>query len=90
LSYLRHFPLQALKIDRSFVAELGDAGHSSHAVVRAILALAGSLDLQAIAEGIETRIQRERLVALGCRFGQGYLLGRPQPVDAWRASAADA
>ncbi len=80
LSYLRQFPVQALKIDHSFVAELGDASQSNYAVVRAILALAASLDMDTIAEGIENQTQHDRLVALGCSLGQGYLLGRPQPV----------
>ena len=84
LSYLHQYPLQALKIDRSFVAELRpreDA--SSTAVVRAILALAGSLGMQVIAEGIETPTQQEALEALGCEFGQGFLFGRPQPAEHW-------
>ncbi|UXI67620.1 bifunctional diguanylate cyclase/phosphodiesterase [Tahibacter amnicola] len=84
LSYLHQYPLQALKIDRSFVAELrprDDA--SSSAVVRAIQALAGSLGMQVIAEGIETEAQQEALRALGCEFGQGFLFGRPQPAEYW-------
>ncbi|MDC8011313.1 bifunctional diguanylate cyclase/phosphodiesterase [Tahibacter soli] len=86
LSYLHQYPLQALKIDRSFVAELKpreDA--SSSAVVRAILALAGSLGMQVIAEGIETETQHEALEVLGCEFGQGFLFGRPQPAEHWLA-----
>jgi len=84
LSYLHQYPLQALKIDRSFVAELRpDDDGSSSAVVRAIQALAGSLDMQVIAEGIETESQLQALRALGCEFGQGYLFGTPQPIDHW-------
>ncbi len=84
LSYLHQYPLQALKIDRSFVAELrpNDDGSSS-AVVRAIQALAGSLGMQVIAEGIETEAQFAALTALGCEFGQGFLFGRPEPADHW-------
>jgi diguanylate cyclase (GGDEF)-like protein len=84
LSYLHQYPLQALKIDRSFVAEMRpyDDGSSS-AVVRAILAMAGSLGMQVIAEGIETESQQEALEALGCEFGQGFLFGRPQPAEHW-------
>jgi diguanylate cyclase (GGDEF)-like protein len=89
LSYLHHFPLQALKIDGSFVAELSLPGNtSSGAVVRAILALAGALDMQTIAEGIETEAQRTLLERLGCRYGQGYLLGRPLPARHWIAASA--
>jgi len=85
LSYLHQFPLQALKIDRSFVAELtSSSGNSgSNAVVRAILALAGSLGMQVIAEGIESEMQRDLLQRLGCEFGQGFLFGHPEPASRW-------
>ena len=82
LSYLHQFPLQALKIDRSFVAELTASSSSgSNAVVRAILALAGSLGMQVIAEGIENEMQREQLLRLGCEIGQGFFFGEPQPAE---------
>jgi len=83
LSYLHQYPLQTLKIDRSFVAGLALDGGSSNAVVRAIKALAGSLDMQVIAEGIETETQRRVLQALGCELGQGFLFGEPQPAEHW-------
>ncbi|QIL20965.1 EAL domain-containing protein [Thermomonas sp. HDW16] len=80
LSYLHRFPIAALKIDRSFVADLnGDARAESVAVIRAIVALAGSLGIDIIAEGVETIAQRERLMELGCTYAQGFLYGRPQP-----------
>lgn len=80
LSYLHRFPIQALKIDQSFVAGLGGEMHAeSLALVRAILALAGTLGIDAIGEGVETREQRDILRQLGCEFGQGYLYGRPTP-----------
>ena len=80
LSYLHRFPIQALKIDQSFVAGLGGEMHAeSLALVRAILALAGTLGIDTIGEGIETQEQREILQQLGCEYGQGYLYGRPQP-----------
>ena len=90
LSYLHQFPLQALKIDRSFVAELtaGDTSSGSNAVVRAILALAGSLGMQVIAEGIESEMQRDLLQRLGCEFGQGFLFGQPQPASRWLGATA--
>ena len=84
LSYLHQYPLQALKIDRSFVSQLNPQGDgSSSAVVRAIQALAGSLDMQVIAEGIETDMQHQVLMSMGCEFGQGFLFGRPEPADHW-------
>ncbi len=81
LSYLHKFPLHSLKIDRSFVTDLQpDLGGSSAAVVRAILALAGSLGMEVIAEGIETVVQRDALRELKCRLGQGFLFARPKPL----------
>ena len=78
LSYLHRFPIQALKIDRSFVAGLdGETRAESLALVRAILALAGTLGIDTIGEGIETIVQRDTLTELGCLFGQGYLFGMP-------------
>ena len=90
LSYLRRFPIDVLKIDRSFVAELTSGGSSSgsNAVVRAILALAGSLGMQVIAEGIENHLQRDLLLRLGCEFGQGFLFGHPQPASRWLGATA--
>ena len=81
LSYLHRFPIQALKIDRSFVAGLdGETRAESLALVRAILALAGTLGIDTIGEGIETIVQRDTLTELGCLFGQGYLFGMPDPL----------
>ncbi len=83
LSRVHHFPLRMIKIDRSFVADLGtplEAG--SRAVIRAVLALANSLGMEVVAEGIETEQQHEALIAMGCALGQGFLLGRPAPIGA--------
>ncbi|MFO1495016.1 MAG: EAL domain-containing protein [Lysobacterales bacterium] len=82
LSYLHRFPIHSLKIDRSFVSDLrpGDHGGSA-AVVRAIHALADSLKLEVIGEGIETHAQCRALMDLGCTLGQGYLFARPLPVE---------
>jgi EAL domain-containing protein (putative c-di-GMP-specific phosphodiesterase class I) len=78
LSYLHRFPIECLKIDQSFVAGLtGENQAESIAVVRAIQALAGTLGIYTIGEGIENGQQRDILRELGCVFGQGYLLGRP-------------
>ena len=83
LSYLHRFPLQALKIDRSFVADLkaSEAGSGSAPVVRAICTLANSLGMEVIAEGIETTQQREMLIELGCSIGQGFLFAHPRPAE---------
>jgi diguanylate cyclase (GGDEF)-like protein len=81
LSYLHRFPLHALKIDRSFIAAL-TPGSSSAAVVRAVLALAATLGLEVIAEGIETSVQRQQLIELGCTYGQGFHFARPSPAAA--------
>ncbi len=90
LSYLHSLPLRMLKIDRAFVQELNKGSDtSSTRVVAAILALARALDIQVIAEGIETEVERQALRAMGCEMGQGYLLGRPAPLrDRLVSSAA--
>jgi EAL domain-containing protein (putative c-di-GMP-specific phosphodiesterase class I) len=89
LSYLHRFPIQALKIDQSFVAGIDGEMHAeSLALVRAILALAGTLGIDTVGEGIETRQQFELLRQLGCTFGQGFLLGRPLPAPAAIATGA--
>ncbi|MBD8524297.1 sensor domain-containing phosphodiesterase [Pseudomarimonas arenosa] len=81
LSYVHRFPLRSLKIDRSFVSELGQQGDAgSRAVIRSILTLAHSLGLEAVAEGVETELQAEALIAMGCGLGQGYLFAKPAPL----------
>ncbi|MFC3457919.1 putative bifunctional diguanylate cyclase/phosphodiesterase [Massilia haematophila] len=80
LSYLRRFPLAELKVDRSFVKDLPGDAHAG-AIVEAILALARTLDLTVVAEGVETREQRDFLAGHGCQVLQGYLLGRPIPIE---------
>src|SRR4029077_110832 len=78
LSYLKHLPLDTIKIDRSFVAGLEAAADRS--IVEAVIALAHGLGIGVVAEGIETDIQRRRLIELGCDLGQGYLFSRPVPA----------
>ena len=81
LSYLHRFPLHALKIDRSFITSLQPGGSAaSTAIVRAVLALAGTLGLEVVAEGVETQEQRQCLLDLGCVYGQGFLFAAAQPV----------
>lgn len=85
LSYLHRFPLHTLKIDRSFVSALQreTAGGGSAAVVRAVLALATTLGMEVVAEGIETSEQFDYLVEIGCKQGQGFLFSRPRPASDW-------
>ena len=90
LSYLHSLPLGKLKIDQVFVRELDPAAAAgANTVVAAILALARALGIGVIAEGIETAAQRDALLAMGCEFGQGFLLGQPDPSPG-RAAAAGA
>ena len=84
LAYLKRFPLTELKIDRSFVKDLPGEAHAG-AIVDAILALARTLDLDVVAEGVETGEQRDFLVGRGCRLLQGYLLGKPRPIAEFEA-----
>ncbi|HEX5353643.1 MAG TPA: EAL domain-containing protein [Rhodanobacteraceae bacterium] len=84
LSYLHQYTLQTLKIDRSFVADLtrDDTGGRT-TMIRAILAMAETLSIPAIAEGVETTLQRDVLRKMGCRHGQGFLYSKAQPIDVW-------
>jgi EAL domain-containing protein (putative c-di-GMP-specific phosphodiesterase class I) len=75
LSYLHRFPINTLKVDRSFVGNLG-LNKESHKIVQAIVNLAQNLGMEVIAEGIENLMQMRMLQALGCEFGQGYYLSK--------------
>ena len=80
LAYVKDLPVSVVKIDRSFVE--GVDRHPRHeAIVRGIIALAHSIDLHVVAEGVETEDQYRVLAELGCDYAQGYLLGRPQPCE---------
>jgi EAL domain-containing protein (putative c-di-GMP-specific phosphodiesterase class I) len=81
LSYLRKFPIDTIKIDRSFIVGVPQ-DDDAMAIVQAMIALGQGLGLQLIAEGLETPDQIEVLQQLGCHGGQGYGLGRPQPAQA--------
>jgi diguanylate cyclase (GGDEF)-like protein/PAS domain S-box-containing protein len=79
LGRLQRMPVDILKIDRSFLSEL-PAGGPAAAVVGTIVQLASALGMEAVAEGVETELQRELLLERGCRLSQGYLFGRPMPA----------
>jgi diguanylate cyclase (GGDEF)-like protein/PAS domain S-box-containing protein len=82
LSYLRSFPIDFLKIDRSFVNELGGVSNQQgRALVRSIIGIGHNLNVLVIAEGIEHESQLDELLGAGCDFGQGYLFGYPTPPD---------
>jgi len=86
MAYLQKLPLDTLKLDRSFVQNLG-SDRSSEAICEAILALAHSVNLFTVAEGVETEAQRQFLAAKGCDAMQGYLFSPPVPpseLDALR------
>src|SRR4026209_2503851 len=83
LSYLRHLPIDTLKIDRSFIDQI-DTNAADESIVDAILAMARSLRLKAVAEGVETKAQLEVLNKLGCNFAQGYFFSRPLPPEQCR------
>jgi EAL domain-containing protein (putative c-di-GMP-specific phosphodiesterase class I) len=77
LSYLNRFPVDSLKIDKTFVDALGDGRGNEHVLLQAIVALGRTLDLTVVAEGIEYADQWTSLQSLGCALGQGYLFARP-------------
>lgn len=84
LNYINKFPLHMIKIDRSFVQDLHpQTAARANAVTQAIMTLGHSLNIEIVAEGIETEVQRKTLMSLGCRYGQGYLFGRPAPPSQW-------
>ncbi|HYN34282.1 MAG TPA: EAL domain-containing protein [Ilumatobacteraceae bacterium] len=79
LTYLKRFPVEAIKVDRSFVTGLGLQADDT-SIVEAVVRLGHSLGLSVVAEGVETPLQLSRLRELGCDKGQGYLFGRPRPA----------
>ena len=88
LSYLTRFPIDTLKIDRSFVKALGN-GTENAVLVRTIVALAQNLNLEVVAEGVESDEQGQMLRAWNCPLAQGYLYGKPMPEEAFTALLAE-
>jgi EAL domain-containing protein (putative c-di-GMP-specific phosphodiesterase class I) len=84
LSYLQRLPINMVKIDQSFIQEILTQAHPAP-IVRAIIAMAHSLNLLVLAEGVEQEAQRTLLLKQGCDQAQGYLFGRPMPADAFAA-----
>ena len=79
LSYLQSFPFDKIKIDQSFIANLGHSQQSA-TIVRAVIALGRGLDLPVVAEGVETEEQLKFLAGEPCNEIQGYFIGRPKPI----------
>ncbi|MEO0407310.1 MAG: EAL domain-containing protein, partial [Cyanobacteria bacterium P01_A01_bin.135] len=84
LSYLQQYPIDILKIDRSFVQQLHQQEQNA-AITKAIISLADALDIKTVAEGIEIEAERKALLALGTPFGQGNLFS--EPLDSATATA---
>jgi diguanylate cyclase (GGDEF)-like protein len=89
LAYVQRFPIAVLKVDRSFVANLGEDSPGA-AIVSAVVNMAHGLRVEVVAEGVETETQAAALQALGCQYAQGYLYGRPMPADTLRPHLAAA
>ena len=84
LAYLRDLPIDCVKIDRSFIKDLGTprkAPQFALALVETIVNLANYLDIRVVAEGIEMPTQRDLLINLGCHLGQGYYFAKPMPAQ---------
>ncbi|MGB9781363.1 MAG: EAL domain-containing protein [Moorellaceae bacterium] len=84
LAYLKSLPLDQLKIDRSFVRDLPHSVNDA-AIIQAIIAIGSRLNIEVIAEGVETEAQKEFLLSLGCQAFQGYLFGKPVPPEEFEA-----
>jgi len=80
LSYLTQLPLDQLKVDQSFVRNIG-VKQSDAVIVQTIIGMAANLNMESIAEGVETQAQRDYLEHVGCKLYQGYLFGKPVPIE---------
>jgi len=91
LGYLHRFPVDTLKIDRSFIGRIGEAADNIE-IVRTVVSLAENMGMEVVAEGVETLAQLSQLRKLNCQYGQGYLFSRPvdaSAIDAWIARKPD-
>lgn len=88
LSYLKRFPVDTLKIDRSFVLDMTEA-NNEHSLVEAIIAMAGSLGLSVVAEGVENLAQARELSKMGCNRAQGYYFSKPLNIDQFESCAQE-
>jgi EAL domain-containing protein (putative c-di-GMP-specific phosphodiesterase class I) len=87
LSYLKHFPVDMIKVDRCFLEGM-ETDRRDAALMRAILSIGNGMDLDVVAEGVETRAQRELLRLCGCQWGQGFLFSEPLPAEQIRVSGS--
>jgi sensor c-di-GMP phosphodiesterase-like protein len=88
LAYLTQLPLDQLKIDQSFVRNIGTKSSDSM-IVQTIIGMAQNLGIEVIAEGVETQAQRDFLEQAGCKFFQGYLYGKPVAIEKFTDSLAE-
>jgi len=88
LSYFRQFPFDKIKIDRSFIADMLD-NKRALSIVQAVISLGNGLDVEVVAEGVETQAQLDALAGLGCSQAQGYLLGQPMPIESFVGTALE-
>ncbi len=85
LSYVHRFPLKTIKVDRTFIQDLGRSNERrTLAILEAVLGLGRALDLDVIAEGVETEAQRQQLLEMGCIYTQGFYFGRPESLQHWQ------
>lgn len=80
MSYLKKLPVRALKIDRSFVADI-EKDKNDEAIIRAVMAMATGLGLKVVAEGVERQVQLDFLTEIGCHSIQGYFYGKPVSAE---------
>ena len=81
LGYLRRFPIDVIKVDRSFVTKLSETNFNEFSMVNTIVSMGKALGLQVIAEGIETPLQLDTMREMDCQLGQGFYFSEAQPAD---------